>query len=66
LAQHLDGTAAVAYFPAGSLIGEDLPVCAAIDIRPGTDGPPPDRRGDPVRELPLTRDGTQRAIMGLA
>jgi hypothetical protein len=35
LAQHLDGTAAVAYFPAGSAIGEDLPVCAAVDIRPG-------------------------------
>ena len=34
--QHLDGTAAAAYFPAGSAIGEDLPVCAAIDIRSGT------------------------------
>jgi len=35
LAKHLDGTAAVAFFPAGSVIGEDLPVCAAVDIRPG-------------------------------
>jgi hypothetical protein len=36
LAQHLDGTAAVALFRPGSRIGETLPGCATVDIRPGT------------------------------
>jgi len=31
----LDGTGAVAYFPPGSLVGENLPACASVDIRPG-------------------------------
>ena len=34
--QHLDGTGAVAFFPAGSFVGENLPACSTVEIRPGT------------------------------
>jgi hypothetical protein len=36
LGQHLDGSAAVALFRPGSRIGETLPGCATVEIRPGT------------------------------